>query len=409
MNRKLNFLLATYLLLSIVSYGQKVNGYIINNDGARTECIVTNTGVWEAVDSYEYRIPDEKTFNAMDLAKIKEFGIYNEVKCVRELIQIDRSDERIKRAEDAQKEPKWDEGHAYLNVLYEGELASLYSFYEEGKTYFYYRTGPSTIELLYHKKYLVEVTPGLVENTIENNTYKQQLIQAFKIEDESKLRKLTYTKNSLVRFFDNYHKEHFQVGENMVASNPKPRITVRALLNRNSFSSSIQDFNDSELVYFKEEKSLGYGLEVEYNFAFNHNRLAVFAGANYASYYSDYTDYLLRTTHDGYIWDYYSIDIPFGVRYYLQLFPKGRIYAEMGASPNFILDKSELILNSDFSYSFDSAIKTFFGIGLSYGRLAIETRLFSDNNITQNLYKRGSKQKQWTVSVQYDIFRHTFK
>ena len=206
------------------------------------------------------------------------------------------------------------------------------------------------------------------------------------------------------------HKQNREQGKNLVIGAPKPRIIVRGLLNRNTFSAKIQGNSATHYVFFKQEKSVGYGLEVEYNFAFNRNKFSVFAGGNYATYFSDYSDYVnAGIDHNGYIWDYYSIDIPFGVRYYGRLFPKTRIFVEAGLSPHIILDKSELFMNSPYEYSFDSATKGMFGVGVSYGRLALETRFFTKNNVTQSLAWRGAKLSQWTVSVQYDIFQHTLK
>lgn len=405
-----SFLLILFFFASVFANGQEMNGYILNNNDEKTECFVRNNGIREASNNYKYRLPGEKEFNEMDLAKIKEFAIYDEVKCVRELIQIDASDDRIKREEEAQQEPELDQGHAYLNVLYEGPLASLYSYYNEGKTFYYYRVGEASIELLYYKKYQLEVATGVVEKNIVNNAYKDQLAQALNIKDEKALQKLSYTKNSLIRFFDNYHKKNSEQGKNLVIGDPKPKIIVRGLLNGNTFSAEIQNYSDTEYAFFKEEMSVGYGLEVEYNFAFNRNKFSVFAGGNYATYFSDYSDFTNGSAdRDKYIWDYYSIDIPFGVRYYGHLFPKARIFVEAGLSPHIILDKSELFMGSDYEYSFDSATKGMFGVGLSYGRFAVETRFYTKNNVTQNLNRRGSNLSQWTVSVQYDIFQHTLK
>ncbi|MFV0593890.1 MAG: hypothetical protein ACK5M7_21130 [Draconibacterium sp.] len=405
MDRNQSCLLLVFLLLSVMAHGQKRNGYIVNNNGERTECFLRNNGSRESTGKYVYRLPDETTFSPMDLAKIKEFAIYNQVKCVRELIQIDVSRDRIKNAKEAEKAPELDEGHAYLKVLYEGKLASLYSYYDEGNTFFYYRVGQSTIELLYYKQYKVEVASGIVETNIENNTYKEQLAQAFHIEDENELKKLTYTKNSLVQFFENYHKENNVSGENITVNDSKPILTVRGIVNSNQFSTKMQDLGDSEFVTFKGSQSFGYGLEVEYNFAFNRNKVAVFAGGNYASYYSDYSDHSVLFTHDGYIWDYYSIDLPVGMRYYGHLFPKGRLFFELGFCPQVILGKSELYLNASQPYRFDSSSKVLFGAGFNYGRFSLAARIYTTGNVTQNLHKRGSELKQWTVSAQYDIFR----
>lgn len=409
MKLNLYFFCIVFLLFSAICFGQNTNGYVVNNKGEITQCFLHNNGVSESTGEYVYRLPSEKTFNPVDIAKIQEFAVVNQVKCVRELIQIDVTPNRIKNAKEAEQMPEFDEGHAYLKVLYEGDLASLYSYYNEGITFFYYRVGQSSIELLYYKEYLVEVASGVVESRIKNNRYKEQLREALQIQDESKLKKLSYTKNSLVKLFENYHKEQAAIGRNNTKNDTKPVFKVRGGITANHFSAKMQDVGDAAFVAFKESNSIGYGLELEYSFAFNRNNLAVFAGGNYASYYSDYSDHSIRSTHDGYIWDYYSIDLPVGLRYYDQLFPKGRLLFELGYCPHIILDKSELFLKSDRPNEFSSASNVMFGAGVSFGRLYVIGRLFSKNNITQNLYKRGSEQKQWSISVQYDIFTITGK
>ena len=83
-----SFLLILFFFASVFAYGQEINGYILNNNDEKTECFVHNNGIREASSSnkYKYRLPGEEEFKEMDLDKIKEFAIYDEVKCVRELI-----------------------------------------------------------------------------------------------------------------------------------------------------------------------------------------------------------------------------------------------------------------------------------------------------------------------------------
>ena len=110
-------------------------GYIINNRHERTPCLIRNIGNEESTMTFEYKLNNSKNIQKIELSKIEEFGIEDELKCIRALISIDMSRDRIKNIKDTLSQ--WEEGHAFLNVLVEGKSASLYSYHDYGTPLFF--------------------------------------------------------------------------------------------------------------------------------------------------------------------------------------------------------------------------------------------------------------------------------
>ena len=166
-------LILLFLAMTLMSVAQTKfkEGYIVSNSHERIDCMIRNLGNEESASSYEYRLIGSKKVDNITLSiitKIEEFGIDNELKCIRALILLDTSRDRISNIKDTI--PEWEEGHAYLKVLVEGELASLYSYYDQGISTFFFSTGDNVIQPLVYKKYSLEVTPTVVEQILYNKT-----------------------------------------------------------------------------------------------------------------------------------------------------------------------------------------------------------------------------------------------
>jgi len=127
-----------------------IEGYIVTNNHKKTDCLIRNIGKAESSLSFEYKFKSDKKIEKIELSKIEAFGVENEMKFVRALIKIDVSPNRITHLKDTVNSPEWQEGHAYLRILVEGKNASLYSYYDEGNTLFFYSIANSEIGPLVH-------------------------------------------------------------------------------------------------------------------------------------------------------------------------------------------------------------------------------------------------------------------
>lgn len=86
------FLLTTLIGNAQIKY---TKGYIIDNNHRRFNCMIRNAGKEESTLNFQYKLKDDKEIKKIELSKIEEFGIDNEIKCVRALIDIDISPSRI--------------------------------------------------------------------------------------------------------------------------------------------------------------------------------------------------------------------------------------------------------------------------------------------------------------------------
>ena len=383
-----------------------IEGYIVTNDHKKTDCLIINSGNAESLMNFEYKLKGNNKIEKIELSKIEEFGVEDEIKCIRALIKIDVSPDRITQLKDTVNSPEWEEGHAYLKILVEGKVASLYSYFDEGKNLFFYSIGNSPIEPLYYKEYRLEITPGIVEKSLLNNSYQEQLKQYLACGDSDEVRKVSYSSKDLVKYFINYHickGTDYTVPKSTRMNKANFRFKFGTNLNRIKLVA--QDYVDASKVTFSLESSFGFGAEAEYLLAFNNYKWSIFAESNFYSYHTVYSDNTFNSLHDGYIIDYKTIEVPIGVNYYLNINQNQRLFLRVAFVPNFILGSSYIAFHSDAHYDFSPASRILFGVGYNYRRLGLEFRYYSTQNITQNIYKRGSAFSQISLRASYTLFQ----
>lgn len=385
-----------------------VDGYIVTNNHKRTDCMIRNIGKAESTTNFEYKLEGSKKTEPIELSKIEEFGSNNELKCIRALIKIDVSTDRITRLKDTVIGMDWEEGHAYLKVLVEGKLASLYSYYDEGKNLFFYSYAGSAIEPLIHKIYHLEVTAGVVEQALINNTYLQQLKQNLACGDPDELKKVSYTKQSLVSYFINYHKckeADYIVPKTSQIIN-KGVFKFKLAANANRIGMSAEDLDNVKRVVFSSENSPGFGAEAEYILPINNYKWGFFAESNYYTYYSDYSDNTLNaSSHDGYVVNYKTIELPIGVSYFMNFNKDQQLYIRTAFVPQFILGTSYIKFEAPAHYDLAPSSRMFVGIGYNYRRLGLEFRYYSKQNVSMNIYNGGTDLTQSSLRISYTLFQ----
>lgn len=113
MKIKITLITFFFYIISFTTFAQSgfKEGYIVNNRQERTDCLIRNIGNEESANNYEYRLKESKEIEKITLSKIEEFGIDNELKCIRAIIIIDVSRNNIQSLQDTI--PDWEEGHAF--------------------------------------------------------------------------------------------------------------------------------------------------------------------------------------------------------------------------------------------------------------------------------------------------------
>lgn len=120
-----------------------------------------------------------KPAKKLTIEKVKEFGIYNEVKFLRATVNIDNSSE-ITKLLSYNRNPEYVEKQYFLRVLVEGK-AKLYLVQDKNITKYFFSTDENNIEQLVFKTYL-----NTVNKIAKNESFKQQLFNQLNCENTSK-------------------------------------------------------------------------------------------------------------------------------------------------------------------------------------------------------------------------------
>lgn len=397
-----------FLAISFTTYAQRgfKEGYIVNNRHERIDCLIRNVGNEESTMNYEFRLGEDKPIEKIELTKIEEFGIDDELKCIRALISLDVSRRYIKSIQDTTIQ--WDEGHAYLKTLVEGEFASLFSYYFEKESLFFYSKDGNTIEPLVHKEYSVGTTPIMQQQILRDNTYQEQLKQQLSCGTSENAHKVSYTKKDLIKYFIDYHtcknSDYYQFESTHIK---KGKLFIKPGIHINNNQLTIKNPVDAApRASFVKENSVGYGLELEYMIPFNNYAWSFFAEGNYLSYNADkiaLNDNQNASLYDGYMIDYKTIEMPFGINYNVNMNQNQRLYVKVAFAPHFILSESYIAFNESNKESFSSSSRFLVGLGYSFQNLGVELRYYTPQNITQNIYKRGSDFTQLSMKLSYSF------
>ena len=407
MKYKLFLVALLSLAVSLTTFAQSevIEGYIVNNQHQRMNCMIRNVGHEESMMNYEFKLKESEEFEEIEISKIEEFGVDKEFKCIRELVYIDVTNTNIPDKKDAILQ--WQKGHIYLRILFEGELASLYSFFYKGKTSFYYSWGDNPIEPLVYKMYYVGTTPAGYQDILYDNSYQVQLKDNLACGNSIDSRKVTYTEKDLVKYFANYHEckksDYHQLESTHVRQG---KLFFKPVIQLNSTQVTLKHLSKEEpKEFFTKEDGVGFGMEIEYVLPYNNYLWSVFSEVNYMTYESDKLDLNENTypaMYDGYKIDYKSIETPIGIGLNINLNQNQRYFLKAAFVPNFISGSSYLTFNNGANkYKFSRASRFLLGVGYNYRNFGIEFKYYTPHNIAPIINGQRTKLLQVSMKVSY--------
>lgn len=197
-----------FLLYCLVSFGQIrfEKGYIIGQDGVRTECLIKNNEWANTPVTVKYKLPGSEETLEGNATTIKEFGFTNDfgsLKYIGATVQIDRSLDASKDIATGAT-PMWQTESLFLKELVGGN-AVLYG-YEKGElnAFFYAVEGAAPKQLMY-KEYW---TKGAESRIMYNKGFLGQLWADVKCPstDFAALQRLRYVKKDLEKYFRTYNQ-----------------------------------------------------------------------------------------------------------------------------------------------------------------------------------------------------------
>jgi hypothetical protein len=244
---------------------------------------------------------------------------------------------------------------------------------------------------LVYKKYYVSNS-----SVATNESYRKTLFDNFKCDgiDVNSIRNVEYDQKDLVDIFSQYNM--CSSGENLVIQEApsQGRISLKAKAGISfnqldvSFDSGILR-QDRQSAEFTKEIGTRFGLEVEYLLPFNKNKWSVFLEPTFLSYSSSAD---IRIENDVTVFedtatiDYKVIEIPFGIRHYMYLSNKSKIF--INAAIVLTADLSDQIEYADESVAssnnldIKSSSNLMLGLGYEFNnKFSIEARTYTNRDI----------------------------
>lgn len=376
------------------------NGYIINSKGEKTNVLIENENWKKNPETFIYKLSEDAKIKTGRLGNIRAFGIGEKLKYVKASTKIDRDIYDLQTSVNNESLILKEET-LFLKVLVEGEV-SLYHL-EDGKLNLYFIKSPLTnkIEQLVFKTYASQ------DDKIKyNNFFRKQLYDAFKAEkfDRSRLRNVDYKRSDLINIFESYNLSH---NEDVVVYRTNRKLEynlyVRAGIGFNGLSATSPSGNRD--LDFGDESNLRFGFEFEVILPFNNNKWSLFVSPTYQSYSSEGTRIIAEglpserefvTTAD-----YSSIEMPIGLRHYLFLNNKSKIYLNAAAVIDFALDGTIDPGGSEQPLEVSSFLNFAFGIGYQYDNFGVEVLTFANRNIVNDFVGWNSDYSSLALHLTY--------
>ncbi|MCD6200173.1 MAG: hypothetical protein J7K46_00020 [Bacteroidales bacterium] len=405
---KLLVFLAGCLLFPHVlsAQGRFVPGYVVNNTGDTVYCELLNTGREESSMDYIYKVPVNDSLIRVTPYNVLGFGTHDGKKFMRAKAIVETSGNRIYSIADTARGLQWEERFIFLQLLTEGESATLYYFFDDGKNFFYFQMDTTALIPLIYKKYSIEPTPNVSEGYIINNTFRDQLAYYLSCGNlPSQARTLDYSTRSLMAYFRAYFECTGESYHDYVRISGG-RFHLRGVLISDYSTLRIEDGVTAYYSY-PPGMNFGAGLEAVYAFAYNREKWALFLEGNYHHFTATDASYSLGTTVPESRVVYSSIEIPAGVSYSLILNKTNCFFLKAGIAPELILENAYLsfdVNNSANRYSLTPTTGLVFGAGYRYRFLSIEVRVRSKKNISRNIYLHESTLRIYSLRLAFSFF-----
>jgi len=378
------FLTLLLLISTIASFAQITYqpGYFLNNNGIKTECLIKNVAWKNNPVEFSYKLSETDEAQKGYINSVSEFSVSG-YKFKRFTTKLDRSGRDIATMSEL-REPTWVNETLFLNVLVEGK-ATLYQ-YEDGNLvrFFTSTSNDNEAQQLVYKPYK--------ESDMQigyNNQFRGQLYSVMKDEfpDLKRFSNLKYEKDVLVNLFTDYNAKKGELVNNINDKKNKSSINfkITAGVAFNSVSAK-QSFTYRESSSdFSTKASLRVGAEVEVILPFNNSKWAVFANPGYQHYKDSYDKV------DSWQVDYTFVDVPLGVRHYMYVSKKSKIFLNAAYVLAFNVNKSNINTvyrgNSwpvPLSADLKNAPNVAVGVGFSHGNFSLEGRYGLKRQLSRN-------------------------
>ena len=384
------FLFATTSIYSQINF-QK--GYFINKENQKVNCLIENKDWIKTPEIFRYKLTDNDKVLTAVLKDQQELRIFNtdlfyvKVKLNQDL--KDKNGDIIKVKGD----------FVFFKVLLKGE-GSLFE-YGNDDTYFFYKLKNDELKFL-----PIPVKKSKTKDIIESKKFRSELFKNLKCDNFSvnTFRELNYMRYDLTKLFMDYNSCIDSDSEDYYSKRTRTIFSLKLTAGLNFHPSLSNNYNysydfshsgggvgfvlDDGSVDFDSQTNFAFGGELEVLLPINKNKWSVFISPNYQSI----SDLSGSKTINQYGVSYdYKIDIssisiielPFGIRYYMNLRESLQIFTHLAVATN-------IIVSSEYSQELEEPGPTF------------PTELEDDNNKNYNIFfGAGVNFNKFTVGLNY--------
>ena len=396
------FILFLFLLSSTTIFSQ-INfqkGYFIDKDNQKVNCLIKNKDWSKIPESFEFKLSENDEVQTTFINNVQEFRILDtDLFYIKYKLKQDIRDENYKLIN-----LKGDD--IFLKVLLKGD-GSIFEYFN-GDSYFFYELDDNGIVLIPIPKKKDKPKDKKTPKKYKSDLYASLKCDGLTIET---FKKLNYRKYELTRLFSKYNSCKGTDFDNIYGKRTKTIVKLKVLAGLNfhpSFSNKFSydfEFNlppsagggrgydsDYDTVDFDGQTNFSFGGEVEILLPVNRNKWSVFISPNYQSI-SDLSGSKEIGEYDfNYIIDLRSIsiiEIPIGVRYYMNLNEKSQVFSHFAIATNFIVssDYSQDLeqYNTNFSAELGNNSRknynVLFGAGINYKKFALGVNYYFEKNI----------------------------
>ena len=392
-----------FLLTYFVSFCQTTyqSGYFITNNGKKTDCLIKNIGWKNSPTQFVYKLSENAESNTETIDNVSFFSVSG-YEYRRFTVNLDKSTSDIGRMSTL-PDPEWELKTLYLKVLVKG-MATLYHYEDGNLVRFFVSTDDNTTaQQLVYKQYLLDT--GIKTNT----KFRGQLYDIMKnrLPDANRYKNLKYDNDALIKLFIEYNGDDSVNSENLTIAQNKTVINFKITPGVNFVSSdAVRTDVPNQIMNYDTKAVFRIGAEIELMFPFNNNKWALFADPNYYQYKNS-------GTVANYIWTTEAkyIDVPFGIRHYLYLNSKSKLFlnAAYVLSVNIGSSSVHYSYTSDsqkYSNSFKLTSNPYisFGAGFSYDRYSLEARFNIKRELLSNTTYVNASLGSASLILGYRIF-----
>jgi len=412
MNSCIRLLTFSFLYFGLVHFcNAQINfedGYIIDNSGKKTECLIKNVDWEDNPSQINYRLSDGAPVQSGELKDIKEFGIYDLTKFIKSTVRIDKASDDLEDIGFIKDRPL-EEDELFLKVIVDGN-AKLYEWKENNMIRYFYSVNDSKVEPLIYNTYYFKNKSQLKEN----NYYQQQIFTTLKCSTslESEVKNLEYKIASLKSVFSSFNTCS---GSEFTDYDIKDKqesisLSIRPRINFNSLSVARFDSPEDEKV-FEDKMTGGLGLQAELFLPFHNGKWSLFFEPTYR-YYSSTLETKLPNIASIVTSDvtYNSIELPFGLRHYF-FFNKGNaLFLNAILLSDIIMTGHMINTNSDGnptlgSREFSSLLNYGAGVGYIFlDRYSLELRYHNTRDLLRNYDADYSNFENISLIAGYKLF-----